>query len=140
MISSVKLYDSNTPQINKIAGHPNSNMVCSAFENSSIKVFDFSGNKTVFTIDNAHSDSVSCVSYNKNGFEIISGSHDGSIKVWDLRKSSDSSTNWVPLCSVETAHEKKYDEGVQCIVVHPTQPFLASGGADSLVKMFEMYS
>ena len=76
--------------------------------------------------------------------QLISGSHDGNIKVWDLRKLG-SSTSSAPedlmhLFEVQDAHQKKYDEGVQALAVHPSQPFIASGGSDSIVKVFELFT
>ena len=38
-----------------------------------------------------------------------------------------------PQMTLENVHQKKYDEGVQGMAIHPTQPFLASGGADSII-------
>jgi len=43
-----------------------------------------------------------------------------------------------PLLTLENVHEKKYDEGVQGMAIHPTQPFLASGGADSTIHIYEL--
>ena len=74
--------------------------------------------------------------------QLISGSHDGSIKVWDIKKISNSATpqsELVHLYEVQDASEKKYDEGVQALAVHPSQPFVASGGSDSIVKVFEIF-
>ena len=74
--------------------------------------------------------------------QLISGSHDGSIKVWDIKKISNSATpqsELVHLYEVQDAPEKKYDEGVQALAVHPSQPFVASGGSDSIVKVLEIF-
>jgi len=64
--------------------------------------------------------------------EIITASHDKSIKVWDLRTQKQ-------MDHVENAHLNKYDEGVQCLCTHKSLPFVASGGSDSLIKIFELY-
>jgi striatin 1/3/4 len=63
---------------------------------------------------------------------LISGCHDGSIKVWDIR-------NHKFVSEVPKAHGRKYDEGVLCLSTHQTVPFFASGGADSNVNIFELY-
>jgi len=79
----------------------------------------------------------------------VTAGHDSCIKVWDLRaldasqseaaSSPDAAASTTePLISLENVHQKKYDEGVQGMAIHPTQPFLASGGADSIIQIFEM--
>ena len=79
----------------------------------------------------------------------MTAGHDSSIKVWDMR-ALDASQNEAasaaaaesnamkPEISLENVHQKKYDEGVQGMAIHPSQPFLASGGADSIIQIFEM--
>ena len=91
-----------------------------------------------------HADAVSCLAVSNNGLQLISGSHDGTIKVWDLRKFGSTTAGLVdeflPIYEMEDAHMKKYDEGVQCLAVHQSQPFIASGGSDSIVKVFELFA
>lgn len=68
--------------------------------------------------------------------------------MWDLRRigagqaesEAEEKASAEVLQSVEAVHEAKYDEGVQALTIHPTQPFLATGGADSIIKVFEMYA
>jgi striatin 1/3/4 len=62
---------------------------------------------------------------------MISGSHDGSVKVWDLR-------NYKTVGEVKAAHTKKYDEAVMCLTAHNNVPFFASGGADCLINIYEL--
>ncbi len=61
-------------------------------------------------------EAVSSLCFNSNGLELITGSHDGSLKVWDIRKVSSVSL----LCTHIQAHQLKHDEGVLAVVVHPT--------------------
>ncbi len=79
----------------------------------------------------AHTDSVSSLSYSSSGMSLITGSHDGSIKIWDLR-------NYKQVGEVAQAHSKKYDESVMCIALHNKIPFFASGGADCVINIFEL--
>jgi len=44
------------------------------------------------------------------------------------------------LHEVKGSHKKKYDEGVLAMQLHPTMPVLATGGADSIVQVFEMFA
>ncbi len=86
-------------------------------------IFDFSADKVVKTIEAAHSDSISSMAVTNTGLQLLTGGHDGSLRVWDLRKvgsTLDGDEKAVPLFSLEQAHLKKYDEGVQALRVHPT--------------------
>lgn len=77
----------------------------------------------------------------RTGLQLVSGGQEGSLKVWDLRKvgaTIEEPGPTKPLCVVEKSHGKKYDEGVLCMELHPSQPFIASGGADSVVQVFEL--
>lgn len=54
--------------------------------------------------------------------------HDCSIRLWNL----DSKT-----CVQEiTSHRKKFDESIFDVAFHPSKPYIASGGADALAKVF----
>ena len=54
--------------------------------------------------------------------------HDGSIRLWNMENKT---------CIQEiTAHRKKFDEAVFDVAFHPSQPFIASGGADAVAKVF----
>lgn len=103
-----------------------------------VTLFDFSSNKITHSIAQAHATQVSSLALSKTGLQLISGCHDGTIKLWDLRKLGGQP---VPLCTVEKAHLSKYDEAVTSLLVHPNSnsPLLISTGADSLVKIYEMY-
>jgi len=55
----------------------------------------------------AHSDSVTSVLFNSEGFELISCGHDGNLRFWDLRKYK---------CVNDVAiNMKKYDENILCL-------------------------
>ena len=62
---------------------------------------------------------------------MITGSHDGSIKVWDLR-------NYRVVAELSKAHQRKYEESVMCLAAHTSVPFFASGGADCVVNIYEL--
>ncbi len=76
----------------------------------------------------SHSDAVTCLDTIDHNY-VLSGGHDGSIRIWDLRKFH---------CVFETpAHRKKYDEGVMALTHHSDIPMLLSAGADGIVKLFQ---
>ena len=130
-----------TPNINIVAAHPNRSILCCGHENGTINVFDYSADRVIKTIAGAHKDAVSCMAVSNTGLQLVSGGHDSSLKVWDLRKLESGDDSPVePLSTIEGAHEKKYDEGVQGLSIHPQQPFVATGGADSIVQVFELFA
>lgn len=54
--------------------------------------------------------------------------HDCSLRLWNLDNKN---------CIQEmTSHRKKHDESIHCIAFHPNKPFIASGGADAIVKIY----
>lgn len=67
------------------------------------------------------------MTFKGDGFELLSGSHDGNLRVWDLRK--------YKCVSDLPIHLRKYDEGVLCLALQ--ENVLAVGGADGLVKVYQ---
>ena len=77
----------------------------------------------------AHLDGVTALSIDAAGLSLVSGSHDCSVRFWDLLGTRE--------CIQElTAAREKGREGVLELEFHPTMPVLASAGADGLVKLF----
>ena len=77
----------------------------------------------------AHLDGVTSLSIDPSGFSLVSGSHDCSIRFWDLLGSR-ACVHEIP------AHREKAREGVLDVEFHPTLPFMASAGADGVVKLY----
>jgi len=76
----------------------------------------------------AHLDSVTSLAVDQHGLYLISGSHDCSIRLWNLESKT---------CVQEiTAHRKKFDESIFDVAFHPSRPYIASAGADALAKVF----
>jgi striatin 1/3/4 len=77
----------------------------------------------------AHLDSVTSLSIDGAGFSLVSGSHDCSVRFWDLLGTR--------ACVQEiTTHREKAREGVLDVEFHPSLPFMASAGADGVVKLY----
>jgi striatin 1/3/4 len=77
----------------------------------------------------AHLDGVTSLAIDASGFSLASGSHDCSVRFWDLLGSR--------ACLQEVpAHREKAQEGVLDVAFHPSLPFVASAGADGVVKLF----
>lgn len=77
----------------------------------------------------AHLDAVTSLSIDAAGFSLVSGSHDCSVRFWDILGSR--------ACVQEIpSHREKAREGVLDTEFHPTLPIMASAGADGVVKLY----
>jgi striatin 1/3/4 len=102
-------------------------MAVCGHEDKHLRFFDINSCSCVKDLV-GHTDSVS--SLWMSGNYLVSGGHDGSLRFWDVRTYQ---------CLQEIpAHRKKYDEGVLCICQHPSFNLMASAGADSLVKLYNI--
>ncbi|XP_078515532.1 striatin-3 isoform X1 [Lissotriton helveticus] len=113
--------------INRVVSHPTLPVTITAHEDRHIKFFDNKTGKMIHSMV-AHLDSVTSLAVDPNGIYLMSGSHDCSIRLWNL----DSKT-----CVQEiTAHRKKLDESIYDVAFHPSKAYIASAGADALAKVF----
>ncbi|XP_069772811.1 striatin-3 isoform X4 [Narcine bancroftii] len=114
-------------QINRVVSHPTLPITITAHEDRHIKFFDNKTGKLIHAMV-AHLDAVTSLAVDPNGIYLMSGSHDCSIRLWNL----DSKT-----CVQEiTAHRKKCDESIYDVAFHPSKAYIASAGADALAKVF----
>uniref|UniRef100_A0A6Q2X2H5 Striatin n=1 Tax=Esox lucius TaxID=8010 RepID=A0A6Q2X2H5_ESOLU len=116
-----------TCQINKVLSHPTLPITITAQEDRHIKFFDNNTGKPIHSMV-AHLDAVTSLAVDPNGLYLMSGSHDCSIRLWNLETKT---------CIQEfTAHRKKNDESIHDVAFHPSQAYIASAGADALAKVF----
>ncbi|KAI8339260.1 WD40-repeat-containing domain protein [Chlamydoabsidia padenii] len=123
-------YDStHRTQINKVISHRSLGLVISGHEDGHIKFFDINNGKSTYSMS-AHLDGVTSLDMDyPNGMTWVSGGHDTSIRLWDIKKSKS--------CIQEfPAHRKKGDEAVLDIQYHRSFPWMVSGGADGIVKIY----
>ncbi|XP_076360521.1 striatin-like isoform X3 [Tachypleus tridentatus] len=114
-------------QINHVVCHPTLPLAIAAYEDRHIRFFDTTTGKMVHSMV-AHLDAVTCLAIDPNGLYLLSGSHDCSIRLWNM----DNKT-----CVQEiTSHRKKFDESIYDVAFHPSKPYIASAGADALAKVF----
>lgn len=114
-------------QINRIISHPTLPLTITAHEDRHIRFYDNNTGKLAHAMV-AHLDAVTCLAVDPNGLYLLSGSHDCSIRLWNLESKT---------CVQEiTAHRKKFDESIFDVAFHPGKPFIASAGADALAKVF----
>ncbi|MBN3309181.1 STRN protein, partial [Amia calva] len=114
-------------QINKVLSHPTLPITITALEDRRIKFFDNNTGKLIHAMV-AHLDAVTSLAVDPNGLYLMSGSHDCSIRLWNLESKT---------CIQEfTAHRKKFDESIHDVAFHPSKCYIASAGADALAKVF----
>ncbi len=115
-------------QANKIICSDGPGLVITGHEDRQLRFFDPNQGKVVKSMA-AHTDSVSALSVGLKEYEFFSGSHDGSIRCWDLRI--------FKLIFDIPAHRKKFDEGCLSIKSYPNEKIVLTAGADGLVKGFQ---
>ncbi|XP_071963535.1 striatin-3-like isoform X2 [Antedon mediterranea] len=116
-----------TTQINCAISHPTLPITITAHEDRHIRFFDNNTGKMEHSMV-AHLDAVTSLAIDPNGLYLLSGSHDCSIRLWNLESKT---------CVQEiTSHRKKFDEAIYSVAFHPSKPYIASGGADALAKVF----
>uniref|UniRef100_A0A669CDL8 Striatin n=1 Tax=Oreochromis niloticus TaxID=8128 RepID=A0A669CDL8_ORENI len=118
----------STPShINKVLSHPTLPITITAQEDRHIKFFDNNSGKLIHSMV-AHLDAVTSLAVDPNGLYLMSGSHDCSIRLWNLESKT---------CIQEfTAHRKKSEESIHDVAFHPSKCYIASAGADALAKVF----
>ncbi|GAB1523004.1 1,2-dihydroxy-3-keto-5-methylthiopentene dioxygenase [Rhizoctonia solani] len=128
-LATDETYDgTSATQVNAIASHPTMPLLVTAHEDKYIRIFDVSTGECQHSML-AHLDTVTTLSIDTIGFSLVSGSHDGSIRFWDILGSK--------TCVQEiNAHREKSNEGTLDVVFHPSMPFIASAGADGVVKIY----
>ncbi|XP_062996101.1 striatin-4 isoform X2 [Elgaria multicarinata webbii] len=118
---------SGASQINQVVSHPAQPVTITAHDDRGIRFLDNRTGKAVHSMV-AHLDAVTCLAADPNGVFLMSGSHDCSLRLWNL----DNKT-----CTQEiTAHRKKHEEAIHDVAFHPSKALIASAGADALAKVF----
>ncbi|XP_047530320.1 striatin-4 [Vanessa atalanta] len=112
---------------NRVRSHPTLPLLVTAHEDRHIRFWDAVSGRCAHAMV-AHLDAVTGLALDPNGLFLLSGSHDCSVRLWNL----DTKT-----CVQEiTAHRKKFDESILDVAFHPLRPYIASAGADGLAKVF----
>jgi len=112
----------------------NSNVVASGHPDCTVRLWDMrvstkgsDGEGGFFdgTLRPSHNAWISAVKWSQDPYVLTSASHDGSVKVWDIRSS-------LPLHTVR-AHPK----GQKALCIAVTEEAVYSGGSDCVVKRFK---
>eukprot|EP01083_Nonionella_stella_P267357 903249_1 len=117
-------------QVNRVVTHPTETLAFSACSDKRLRIYDLHDGTCVGSM-RAHTDSVSALCLLPDGHHLVSASHDSSVRFWDFEARK--------ICADIPAHQthrRKHDEGIHCIVHHPTLPLLATAGADSVIRIY----
>ncbi|XP_045045263.2 striatin isoform X1 [Desmodus rotundus] len=125
--SNVDTTATSSCQINRVISHPTLPISITAHEDRHIKFYDNNTGKLIHSMV-AHLEAVTSLAVDPNGLYLMSGSHDCSIRLWNLESKT---------CIQEfTAHRKKFEESIHDVAFHPSKCYIASAGADALAKVF----
>eukprot|EP00735_Rhodelphis_limneticus_P004342 TRINITY_DN15921_c0_g1::TRINITY_DN15921_c0_g1_i1::g.22464::m.22464 TRINITY_DN15921_c0_g1::TRINITY_DN15921_c0_g1_i1::g.22464 ORF type:complete len:263 (+),score=54.84,sp/A5D7H2/STRN3_BOVIN/40.84/1e-62,WD40/PF00400.27/0.28,WD40/PF00400.27/4.9e-06,WD40/PF00400.27/59,WD40/PF00400.27/3.3e-09,WD40/PF00400.27/1.8e+03,WD40/PF00400.27/0.0015,Nucleoporin_N/PF08801.6/4.8e+02,Nucleoporin_N/PF08801.6/0.028,Nucleoporin_N/PF08801.6/0.17 TRINITY_DN15921_c0_g1_i1:528-1316(+) len=115
-------------QVNKVISHSTLPLAITSHEDGTLRFFDTNSARCIHDMV-GHEDSVSSLCFDHTSLYFVSASHDSSLRFWDVGKR---------VCVQElSAHRKKLDESIHAVASHPSKPTLASGGADSVIKIYQ---
>ncbi|CAF2744234.1 unnamed protein product [Rotaria sp. Silwood2] len=114
-------------RINRLISHPCQPIIITAHDDKKIRYFDSNSGRMIHSMV-AHLDSVTSLAIDPQQSCLLSGSHDRSIRLWNLENRN---------CLQElTVHQKKDDESIHDVAFHSSKPYMTSVGADSIAKIY----
>jgi len=117
----------NCVNVNSLSIHPTLPIAVTAHDDRNIRFWDLQSGLLVHSMV-AHLEAVTSVTIDPSGLYLLSASHDASIRLWGFESKT---------CVQEfTAHRPKYNEAVHQASFHPNKGYVASAGADGLIKVF----
>eukprot|EP00047_Mylnosiga_fluctuans_P012823 m.27969 g.27969 ORF g.27969 m.27969 type:complete len:622 (+) comp4482_c0_seq1:47-1912(+) len=109
-----------------LATHATLNAAVTGHQDKHMRYYDTLSGEVVYSTV-AHEDIITSVDFDPNGLHLVSAGHDRSIRFWEFSTRR---------CITEfTAHRRKADEAIHALRFHPSLPYLASAGADSIVRV-----
>ncbi|PKI84903.1 1,2-dihydroxy-3-keto-5-methylthiopentene dioxygenase [Malassezia vespertilionis] len=153
LTSPEKLEKRSDIHTNMLGAHPTLPLVLTAQENNYIRMLNVTTGECIMELC-AHNDSVSCIDVDPSGLTLMSGSHDCTLRFWDMISTAaqneaesgnkNSAANpgqpsdpYSAVCFQEVKpHSAKDNEGILVALYHPTAPYVATAGADGMVQLF----
>lgn len=126
-------------QINVVIAHPTLPLLATAHEDNYIHTFDMESGEKLMSL-HAHTSSVSSIAMDPAGLTLMSGSHDGNIRFWDIvesraRHATAARTQGAVCFQEMRAHDSRSSEGVLDVAYHPNAPYVATAGADGNIRI-----
>ncbi|GBG25514.1 Angio-associated migratory cell protein [Hondaea fermentalgiana] len=125
----VTTLDGPSTEIEWIRWHPSGNVLMGGSEDATIWVWDLTQGPSFgqcLGVLAGHEGSVTCGLFTPNGKRIVTGSLDGTVRLWDPK-------TWT--CAHTFAGHEWHQGGVVSLVCHPSQPMIAAGGVDGTVRL-----
>ncbi|CAK4653782.1 hypothetical protein LEN26_015936 [Aphanomyces euteiches] len=126
--SDVRITAFREAQINHIVAHPTMPLVIAAHQDRRIRFYDLRAGQCVASVV-AHQEAVSSLALDSSGLYLASGGHDGSLRFWSVAERT--------CVHEQSAHRPKFAEAVHSVAYHATRGFVATAGADSVIKVFQ---
>jgi len=111
--------------INSLAFHPNQDMLAAALDSGWIELYDLKTGKMMGALEGQSTSEVWTVCFSPDGSNILSGSLDRAIRVWDVR---DRECKWAL---------RGHDEWVNGIAVSSDGTTIVSGSGDKTVRIWD---
>ncbi|KAF0691282.1 Aste57867_17460 [Aphanomyces stellatus] len=127
--SDVRITAFREAQVNQVVAHPTMPLVVAAHQDRRIRFYDLRAGQCVAAVV-AHQEAVSSLALDPSGLYLASGGHDGSLRFWSVGERT--------CVHEQSAHRPKYSEAVHSVAYHASRGFVATGGADSVVKIYKL--
>lgn len=128
--SVVAMFNDKDSTVNQIALHPTMHLAMVASQDGSVALYDPRVPKAV-KMHTSHASPTTAITCEPQGLMYATGCNSGDIRVWDLRTSS---------CLQDMTKKHRASNGqsaVTGLAFHLTRGFLASGGSDSIIKIYQ---
>ena len=116
----------HTRVINSLAFKPNSYLLASASDDTTVRLWDVGDNTNLRHVRTlrGHTDRVNSVAWSPDGRTLASGSHDGTVRLWN------------PNNGINFAVLRGHTERVTCVAWSPDGRILASGSRDGTIRLW----
>ncbi|XP_070571910.1 THO complex subunit 6 homolog isoform X2 [Ptychodera flava] len=120
------------PETNSLCFSEKDNILYSASGDNNVYVWDLETGTRKDKLQ-GHTDYVHCLTFRNNCQEVISGSEDGSVRVWDTRRPREAVHVIEPYKSEECSRPN-LGKWIGCVAVDPSDDWLICGGGPSLTS------
>ena len=120
---------------------PVSHLLIAGLDDGQLICIDTTKYEICAKIDGCHNgEGISSLSLDgQRKLEVVTCGHDGRIQVWDVRKAlAKGEIVEIKPGINEQIHSKKHDEGALCVAMLSDLPMCVTGGADGLVRVFDV--